>query len=116
MLYGFVKVIMAIALRFFYRRVYVTGLETIARKGPVIIIANHTSSLMDAALLGVLISRPVHFFTRADVFSGKFYSRILDALHMLPINNHDAGRNTLTANNESFSKAQEILAKGGIVV
>jgi 1-acyl-sn-glycerol-3-phosphate acyltransferase len=116
MLYGFVKIVMTIALRFFYRRGYVTGLETIARKGPVIIIANHPSSLMDAALLGVLISRPVHFFTRADVFSGKFYSRILDALHMLPINDHQAGRNTLSANNQSFLKAQQILAKGGIVV
>ncbi len=107
---------MAIALRFFYRRVYVTGLETIARKGPVIIIANHTSSLMDAALLGVLISRPVYFFTRADVFSSKFYSSMLAALHMLPVNNHEAGRNSLSSNDESFSKAQQILTNGGIVV
>ena len=73
MLYGFVKIVMKIALRFFYRRAYVTGLETIARQGPVIIIANHTSSLMDAALLGILIRRPVHFFTRADVFSHKLF-------------------------------------------
>lgn len=107
---------MTIALRFFYRRVYVTGRETICREGPAIIIANHTSSLMDAALLGVLIQRPVYFFARADVFSGRFFSRLLGALHMIPVNNHEAGRNTLEDNNKSFSKATEILAKGGIVV
>ena len=116
MLYRFAKLIMTVALRFFYRRVYVTGLETIAREGPAIIIANHTSSLMDAALLGVLIKRPIHFFTRGDVFSSKLYSKVLDALHMLPVNNHEAGRNSLSANNESFSRAQQILARGGIVV
>src|SRR5947207_531289 len=104
MLYGFVKIIMTTALRFFYRRVYVTGLETIANEGPAIIIANHTSSLMDAALLGVLIHRPVYFFTRGDVFSGKILSKVLNALHMIPVNNHEAGRNTLTANKHSFTK------------
>lgn len=116
MLYHFVKIIMSTALRFFYRRVYVTGLETIAREGPAIIIANHSSSLMDAAILGVLIQRPVHFFTRADVFSSRLFSKVLGALNMIPVNNHEAGRNTLGDNNESFSKAAEILAKGGIVV
>ncbi|MEO5999199.1 MAG: 1-acyl-sn-glycerol-3-phosphate acyltransferase [Chitinophagaceae bacterium] len=107
---------MTTALRFFYRRVYVTGLETIAKEGPAIIIANHTSSLMDAALLGVLIERPVHFFTRADVFSGKLFSKILNALNMIPISNHEAGRNTLSSNKDSYSKAEQILANGGIVV
>ena len=48
---------MTAGLRFFYRHIHVTGFENIPSKGPVIIIANHNSSLMDAALLGILLKR-----------------------------------------------------------
>lgn len=116
MLYGAAKIIMTIACRFFYRRIYATGLESIPPTGPVIIIANHASSLMDAALLGILVERPIHFFTRGDIFTGKIASKILDAFHMIPVHHHETDRGSLSINNESFSKAAGILAKGGIVV
>src|SRR5687768_4021273 len=116
MLYPFAKILMTIILRLFYRRIYATGLETIASKGPAIIIANHSSSLMDAALLGVLISRPAWFFTRADVFSGFLAKKLLSWLHMLPVHHHQSGRNTLQTNEHSFHKAEKILNQGGIIV
>lgn len=116
MLYGAVKIIMTIACRFFYRRMYATGLESIPTKGPVIIIANHMSSLMDAALLGILVERPIHFFTRGDIFTGRIASKMLDALHMIPVHNYETDRNSLSINDDSFLRASTILEKGGIVV
>lgn len=116
MFYRFVKVLMTVALRLFYRRIYVTGLENIADTGPAIIIPNHNSSLMDAALLGILIRRPLYFFARGDVFINRLVSAILYRFHMLPVHPHDGGRKTLSDNAESFSKAEEILLKGGIII
>ncbi len=107
---------MTIGLRFFYRRIHVTGLENIPAKGPAIIIANHASSLMDAALLGILLKRPAYFFARGDVFINKPVRIILSWLHMMPIHNHEAGRHTLTSNNDSLQDGQRILESGGIVV
>ncbi|MEO6930330.1 MAG: 1-acyl-sn-glycerol-3-phosphate acyltransferase, partial [Chitinophagaceae bacterium] len=115
MIYGFVKFLMTVALRLYYRRIYVTGLENIAAKGPVIILPNHNSSLMDAAILGVLIRRPLHFFARGDVFTSNFVSKLLARFHMLPVHHHE-GRKTLDQNTQSFSKAEDILLKGGIII
>jgi 1-acyl-sn-glycerol-3-phosphate acyltransferase len=116
MLYGLLKVIMTIALRLFYRRVYVTGLENIAEKGPAIIMPNHNSSLMDAALLGIRIKRPLYFFARGDVFVNAFVERLLARFHMLPVHPHDGGRKTLGDNNAAFSRAENILLDGGLII
>jgi 1-acyl-sn-glycerol-3-phosphate acyltransferase len=107
---------MTTGLRFFYRHIQVTGLENVPAKGPVIIIANHASSLMDAALLGILLKRPAYFFARGDVFINKAVQKTLSWFHMMPVHNHEAGRHTLEANNDSFSEGQKILSAGGIVV
>lgn len=107
---------MTVGLRFFYRHIYTTGLENIPAKGPAIIIANHNASLMDAALLGILLKRKAWFFARGDVFVNKPIQKILWWLHMMPVHGHQGGRNTLGVNRSSFSSGQDILTKGGIVV
>ena len=116
MLYRFAKILMTIGLRFFYRHIHVTGLENIPAKGPVIIIANHASSLMDAALLGILLKRQAYFFARGDVFVNRTVQTLLSWLHMMPVHNHERGRNTIEANKDSFSDGQQILSEGGMVV
>ena len=107
---------MTAGLRFFYRHIYVTGLENIPSKGPVIIIANHNSSLMDAALLGVLLKRRAWFFARGDVFVNGFVQKIFWWLHMMPVHSHTGGKKTLGANNNSFSDGQKVLSNGGVIV
>ncbi len=107
---------MTVGLRFFYRHIYTTGLENIPAKGPAIIIANHHSSLMDAALLGILLRRKAWFFARGDVFVNKPIQKILWWLHMMPVHGHQGGRNTLSVNTSSFSSGRDILSNGGIIV
>jgi glycerol-3-phosphate O-acyltransferase / dihydroxyacetone phosphate acyltransferase len=116
MLYSFVKILMTVALRFFYRHIHISGLENIPAKGPAIIISNHPSSLMDAALIGILLKRPIHYFARGDVFINKPVSELLSWLHMMPVHNHEGGRRTIHANSDSFSQGQKILSNGGIIV
>ena len=106
---------MTTGLRFFYRRIHVSGLHHIPSTGPVIIIANHHSSLMDAALLGILIKRPLYFYARGDVFANRFISRLLWQFHMMPVHGHQ-GKNTLSLNRDSFSSGKKILQDGGVIV
>jgi len=107
---------MRTGLRFFYRHIYITGIEHVPARGPVIIIANHPSSLMDAALLGVLLKRPLWYFTRGDVFINRQVRMLLSWLHMIPVHQHEKGRSSINANDNSFLDARTILGNNGIIV
>lgn len=107
---------MTAGLRFFYRHIHVTGLANIPTQGPVILIANHHSSLMDAALLGILLKRKAYFFARGDVFVNKPVRRILWWFHMMPVHSHQRGKNTLQVNRASFSDGKQLLLDGRIIV
>ena len=115
MLYQLTRLLMTAALRLYYRRVYSTGVEIIPATGPVILLANHHASLMDAAFLGVLLKRPIHYFTRGDVFKNRLAGTVLHTLNMLPVFDH-SGKNTLNHNEESFDKARNILLSGGVIL
>ncbi|MBS1565227.1 MAG: 1-acyl-sn-glycerol-3-phosphate acyltransferase [Bacteroidetes bacterium] len=107
---------MRTGLRFFYRHAYVTGMEHIPRRSPVILIANHPSSLMDAALMGVLLRRRLWYFTRGDVFVNTPVRKLLSWLHMIPVHQHERGRSSLDANDDSFLIARNILKRQGVIV
>jgi 1-acyl-sn-glycerol-3-phosphate acyltransferase len=116
MLYSLVRVIMRVTLRLFYKRIFVAGTEGIPHTGSLIFVCNHPSSMMDAAILGVLLDRKIHFFTRGDIFSNPVTAKILSALHMIPVFHHDAGKQTINHNDPAFAKAENILRSGGAIV
>ncbi len=107
---------MTAGLRFFFRHIHVTGLENIPEKGPAVLIANHNSSLMDAALLGILLKRKAWFFARGDVFVNGPVRTLLRWFHMMPVHTYRGGKKSLGVNQHSFSDGQRILAAGGIIV
>ncbi len=107
---------MTLATRIFYRKIHFLNSHNIPATGPAILIANHPGSLMDAALLGLLLNRPIHFFARGDIFKSRLIHRILNALHMHPIHHHQYNRSSLGVNDDSFEIALNLLQKGELVL
>lgn len=107
---------MTIATGIFYRKIHFLNSDRIPETGPAILIANHPGSLMDAALLGLLLKRPIHFFARGDIFKSSLTSTILRALHMHPVHHHLDGRSSLGANDQSFETALQLLENGELVL
>ena len=77
MLYAFGKVIMWTTLHFFFRRIVFAGKKNIPDGEPVILIANHSASFLDAMLLAVQLKRHVHFYARSDIFRKDWANNIL---------------------------------------
>lgn len=116
MLYAFAKVIMWTTLHFYFRRIVFDGKERIPADRPVILIANHSASFLDAKLLAVLMKRPLNFYARSDIFRKPWANRILRKFHMIPIYNIEHGRADLVRNEETFSEGEAVLDGRGLLL
>jgi glycerol-3-phosphate O-acyltransferase/dihydroxyacetone phosphate acyltransferase len=115
-LYAFAKVVMWITVHFYFRRVVFDGRERIPDDEPVILIANHSASFLDAMLLAVLMKRPLNFYARSDIFRKPWANRILRTFHMMPIYNIEHGKADLVRNEETFSEGEAILNDRGLLL
>jgi 1-acyl-sn-glycerol-3-phosphate acyltransferase len=86
MLYRLLKAIVWIGIRVYYREITVSNRNYLAQTGPVIIIANHPNTLMDAWILSYINRRKVHFVAKATFFNSPIKRKILHALGMIPLN------------------------------
>jgi 1-acyl-sn-glycerol-3-phosphate acyltransferase len=109
MLYSIAKVIMWTTLQFYFRRIIFQHKRSIPDGEPVILIANHAASFLDAMLLGVLMRHPLHFFARSDIFRKPLANKVLRTFHMIPIYNIEHGKSDLVRNEETFAEGERVL-------
>lgn len=84
--------------------------------GPLLIAANHPNSFLDAIILSSLFNQPIYSLARGDAFAGKFYSRILTALNMLPVYRVSEGVENLDNNYTTFDACQQLFIEKKIVL
>ncbi len=117
MLFRIIRFIVHRILFFFFRHIYVDGLENVPTDKPVIIAASHTYALMDALLTLAVTPRPHYSMTRADIFDSGFKNWILDQLYMVPIYRARDGGDTVQRNQSTFQKVNEVLLNNeGILI
>lgn len=116
MLYRFAHVLMWITFRIFFRRIEVLGKDGLSPKKPVILIANHPASFLDAMVLAVFLSRPLHFYVRGDIFKHPLAYRLLTLLHMIPIYSQDHGTKNLWRNKRTFERGRRLLSEGKLLL
>ena len=117
MLYRIIKAIISFGIRHYYREIRVVNKELLEKEtGPLIIIANHPNTLMDAWMVGFANRRRVHFMAKATFFSSPFKRKLLGALGMIPINRKSDGAVSGVNNKDSFEACYQLLERGEILV
>lgn len=116
MFYSLVKIFVLPALRIFCTKTTVTGKKSLLVTGPVLLVANHPNSFLDAIVLGAQFDRPVHFLARGDAFHKPWHNRLLRLLNMIPVYRLSEGKENLHLNEIAFQRSREVLNQGGIVL
>jgi 1-acyl-sn-glycerol-3-phosphate acyltransferase len=116
MLYGFVKIIARVAIKFYCRDLQLNKKELLKCNGPLMLAVNHPNSFLDAIILCTLFDKPVYSLARGDAFNGKPITKLLLALKLLPVYRVSEGVENLEENYKTFDQCKEIFKKNGIVL
>lgn len=116
MLYKVLKFIISIGIRLYYREVKVNNIHNVPEHGPLIIIANHPNTIMDAWVIGMLSKQPIYYLAKGTLFNSKWKLRILRSLKMIPINRQGEQKSLGVDNSETFQECYELLGRGKIIV
>lgn len=116
MLYRILKIIMRIGIHLYYSEIKVRNEKYLEHSGPMIIIANHPNTLVDALLIGIISPRPIYYMTKATFFNNKWKMRILRSLNMIPINRATEAKTRGVDNSSSFEECFRLLSEGKTLV
>lgn len=116
MLYRILKNIISLGIRLYYREIKVQNENLLPQKGPLIIIANHPNTIMDAWVIGMISKQPIYFMAKATLFNSKIKQKLLRGLNMIPINRKGEGKIEGVDNQDSFIECYKILEKGKTLV
>jgi len=104
-----------VALRIYFQRIEVTGLEHVPLDTPVIFVLNHPNALVDPVFLLCLAPRKVSFLAKEPLFRMPVISYLVKSMDSLPVyRQQDEGADT-RKNQETFIQARKLLARGGTI-
>jgi glycerol-3-phosphate O-acyltransferase / dihydroxyacetone phosphate acyltransferase len=107
--------LLRIALRIYFQRIEVTGLEHVPRDTPVIFVLNHPNALVDPVFLLCLAPRRVSFLAKAPLFRMPVIGYLVKALDCLPVYRRQDEGEDVSKNDETFVAARKLLARGGTI-
>ena len=122
MLYKILRVLATIAVRWYYRRIEVEGLDRIPASGPVIIAANHWNALVDALLIATATSRHVRLTAKATLLDNPVTRLLVFAVGVIPLRRVSDEQRTTdgpvseSRNAQSFSAILDALDAGEVVL
>lgn len=114
-LYRLARALLALAMRVFFRRTLVRGAENVPEHGPLILAANHPSSVVDAFAIGLATPRKVHFLARSTLFDTPWRARLLSRLGVIPIHRKLDAVERMGGNVEIFRHCFALLEAGGVI-
>src|SRR5438046_4120521 len=107
--------LLRVVLRIFFRRIEVSGTDSVPRVGPVIFVLNHPNGLIDPAFLLCLAPRRVSFLAKAPLFRMPIIGAICRAFAAIPVHRRQDTGSDLGKNAETFEAARAVLLRGGTI-
>ncbi len=102
----------SVALRLFFRRIEVAGVEKVPKDGAIIFVLNHPNGLVDPGIVFVSLSRRVSFLAKSTLFDVPVGGYLLRLIEALPVYRRiDAGSDQ-AKNQFTFQNCEELLARG----
>jgi 1-acyl-sn-glycerol-3-phosphate acyltransferase len=103
-------------LSVYFSRIEVSGTNHIPSKTPLIVIANHQNALLDPLLIATMTGLKPYFLARADLFKKPLFAKLLSIIQLIPVFRIRDGLSSISGNQESFSKCEELLAKNQAIL
>ena len=103
------------AMRIYFRRVEVVGIDHVPRKSPVIFVLNHPNALVDPGFLLCLAPRRVSFLAKAPLFRMPVLGYLVRAVDAIPVYRRQDDDGDVSKNQETFVAARRLLASGGTI-
>jgi len=100
---------MRIALRVYYKRIIIDGIDNLPKEGAVILASNHPNSFLDSIILGCHMPHRLYYIARSDVFNSPWKQWILGKIQMIPIYRLQEGIENLDKNKDTFKRCHELL-------
>jgi glycerol-3-phosphate O-acyltransferase/dihydroxyacetone phosphate acyltransferase len=123
MLYVLLRSIAGIALRWFYRRIDVVGLERLPRDAPLLLVCNHPNALVDAMLVAWAVPRRVVLTAKATLFTHRALATLLQWVGVVPlVRRSDVASGAISGaqdpqrNARAFGALRAVLRRRGAVV
>lgn len=116
MFYQFLKVIMTLAFRVYFRRIEVRGRFVMPDEGALLVACNHPSSFLEGCLVSCFQDREMHYLVRGDVFNIKWLRPILIGTNQIPIYRFRDGFSSLKKNQATFNTTYKVLGEGNAVI
>jgi len=110
------KIFIRAALWLFCADILIKNKYLLIQKGPLLIIANHPNSFLDAIIIGAQYKRRIYFLARGDAFSKKHHRFLLGLLNMIPVYRLREGKQYLHLNDYAFNESVKLLNKGEAVL
>lgn len=85
MIYGFLKIIVKVALRIFFRKVIIHKAIELPTEGPLLIVGNHPNTFMDPLILATLFRQRVGFLGNASIFVNGIVNSIFRYFNVIPV-------------------------------
>lgn len=110
------KILIQAGLWLFCNKIDLKNKRLFKTKGPLLIIANHPNSFLDALIIGSYYKRRVYFLARGDAFKKPIHRFLLESLNMIPVYRLREGKEFLHLNDYAFIRSIELLSKGFAVL
>ncbi|MCU0389800.1 MAG: lysophospholipid acyltransferase family protein [Thermoflexibacter sp.] len=116
MLYQFLRLIVLIAIRIFFKSIHLKNVENVPRKGAVILVANHPSTFLDPLVGALFVPRKIHFLANGGIFKIPLVAWLLKKLYTIPIYRQQDSTVASSKNEDSFRACYELLEQKGAII